>query len=75
MRVVSVLSYVFVIIGALNWLLVGVARFDLVRALLGRTSPLGRVVYTLVGVAGITQLTNAVRRAVRHRPTPLTGAA
>ncbi|GAX91219.1 DUF378 domain-containing protein [Effusibacillus lacus] len=45
-----------VIIGALNWLLVGLFQFDLVATVLGGGNPaawLPRVVYTLVGVAGI----------------------
>lgn len=45
-------------IGAVNWGLVGIADFDLVRAILGGTtstdaSALSRVVYALVGVAGL----------------------
>ena len=41
------------IVGALNWLLVGVASFDLVGTLFGAGSVLSRVVYGLVGVAGL----------------------
>lgn len=47
-------ALVLVIIGALNWLLVGLFQFDLVAAIFGgATSMLSRVVYTLVGLAGI----------------------
>lgn len=43
-----------VVIGALNWLLVGVARFDLVAALFGgRESTLSRLIYSLVGLGGL----------------------
>ena len=42
-----------VIVGALNWLLVGVFRFDLVAAIFGTGSVLSRIVYSLVGVAGL----------------------
>ena len=42
-----------VIIGALNWLLVGAFRFDLVAAIFGQMSVLSRIVYILVGLAGI----------------------
>jgi uncharacterized membrane protein YuzA (DUF378 family) len=42
-----------VIVGALNWLLVGVFKWDLVAAIFGgQTSFLSRIVYTLVGLAG-----------------------
>lgn len=48
------LALVLVIIGALNWGLVGLFQFNLVAALLGEQgSPLGRVVYTLVGLSGL----------------------
>lgn len=47
-----------VIIGALNWLLVGLFQFDLVAALFGGSGAwLSRAVYTLVGVAGIWSTT------------------
>lgn len=48
---------VVVIIGALNWLLVGLARFDLVAAIAGRhfgdVGPFNATIYVLVGIAGI----------------------
>lgn len=48
------LALVLVIIGALNWLLVGLFQYDLVASIFGgATSILSRVVYTLVGLAGI----------------------
>ncbi len=48
------LALVLVIIGALNWLLVGLFQFDLVASLFGgQGAALSRIVYTLVGVAGI----------------------
>ncbi|MBR5145239.1 MAG: DUF378 domain-containing protein [Clostridia bacterium] len=42
-----------VIVGALNWLLVGVFSFDLVAFLLGNMTTLSRVIYGAVGVAGL----------------------
>jgi len=48
------LALVLVIIGALNWLLVGLFQFDLVASLFGgQGALLSRIVYTLVGIAGI----------------------
>ncbi len=48
------LALVLVIIGALNWLLVGLFKFDLVASIFGGPAAiLSRVVYTLVGLAGI----------------------
>ncbi len=42
-----------VIIGAVNWLLVGIFRFDLVAFLFGDLSWLSRIVYTIVGLFGL----------------------
>lgn len=42
-----------VIIGAINWLLVGIFRFDLVAFIFGNLSWLSRIIYSLVGLAGL----------------------
>jgi uncharacterized membrane protein YuzA (DUF378 family) len=48
------IALVFAIIGALNWGLVGLFKFDLVAYLFGgQTAGVSRVIYTLVGIAGI----------------------
>jgi uncharacterized membrane protein YuzA (DUF378 family) len=48
------LALILVIVGALNWLLVGLFQYDLVAAIFGgQNALLSRLVYTLVGVAGI----------------------
>jgi uncharacterized membrane protein YuzA (DUF378 family) len=47
-------SLLLVIIGAINWALIGVFQFDLVAWIFGgQAAVLSRVVYTLVGAAGI----------------------
>ena len=46
-----------VIIGAINWLLVGIFRFDLVAFLLGNLSWLSRIIYTVVGLCGLYLIT------------------
>ena len=47
-------ALVLVIIGALNWALVGVFQFDLVAFLFGGQGALiSRIVYTVVGLAGL----------------------
>ena len=57
MRPTDLLAATLVIVGALNWGLVAVARFDLVATLFGmqfgEVSPLTAVVYGLVGLAGL----------------------
>lgn len=44
---------VLVIVGAVNWGLVGLLQFDLVATIFGDMSAVSRIVYTLVGVSGL----------------------
>ena len=53
MKWVDNISLTLVIVGAVNWLLVGVFRFDLVAFLFGDLSWISRIVYTLVGLCGL----------------------
>jgi hypothetical protein len=59
MKKLDVLAAVLVVVGALNWGLVAVARFDLVAALFGmrfgEVSAASAVIYALVGLAGAYQ--------------------
>lgn len=52
MKAVTILALVLVIVGALNWGLVGLFKFNLVQALFG-DSVLAAIVYTLVGISGV----------------------
>jgi len=47
------IALVLVIVGGLNWGLVGAFNFDLVAAILGVNSTLSRIVYILVGLAAL----------------------
>ena len=47
------ITLILLIVGGLNWGLVGVAKFDLVATILGPMSVLSRIVYTLVGISAI----------------------
>lgn len=58
------LALVLVIVGAVNWGLVGVFDFDLVATLFGDMSALSRIVYTLVGLGGIWVIYLAYRAGV-----------
>lgn len=53
MRYLQLISYALIIIGALNWGLVGFFNFDLVGALFGEMTLLSRTTYALVGLAAI----------------------
>ena len=60
MRYVNVLALLLVIVGAANWLLVGLAKFDLVAAVtgtnFGQTNAISTVIYVLVGISGLILL-------------------
>jgi uncharacterized membrane protein YuzA (DUF378 family) len=62
------ISLILVIIGAINWLLVGLFSFDVVAyAFGGQTAVVSRVIYTLVGVAGLWCISLLFReRDVEH---------
>lgn len=53
MKMLEMLALVLVLVGALNWGLVGLLNFDLVAALFGEMSMLARVVYSLVGLSAL----------------------
>ena len=60
------LALVLVIVGALNWGLVGLFQFDLVAALFGGQSSVpSRIVYILVGLSGV--IVGFTSTAYRHR--------
>lgn len=50
---VDYLTFILVIVGAINWGLVGLLGFDLVASLFGEMSMITRIVYDLVGISGI----------------------
>ena len=52
-RFLDCLALTLVIVGAINWALVGVFRFDLVAFIFGDMSWLSRIIYTLVGLGGL----------------------
>ncbi|WP_048601917.1 DUF378 domain-containing protein [Rubeoparvulum massiliense] len=57
MRSFTLVSLVFVIIGALNWLLIGLFNWDLVQWLFGGNEIVPRIIYIAIGLAGLYALT------------------
>ncbi len=53
MRIIDKTALVLIIIGAINWGLIGLFKFDLVAALFGNMTVLSRIVYSLVGISGL----------------------
>ena len=53
MKIIDKTALTLIIIGAINWGLIGLFKFDLVATLFGDMSILSRIVYSLVGVSGL----------------------
>ena len=53
MKIIDKTALVLIIIGAINWGLIGLFRFDLVATLFGDMTLLSRIVYSLVGASGL----------------------
>ncbi len=53
MKALYMIAMILVIVGGLNWGLVGLFNFDLVAAIFGVMSAFSRVIYTLVGVSAV----------------------
>lgn len=53
MKVIDTIALILIIIGAINWGLIGIFNFNLVDTLFGTMSVLSRIIYTLVGISGL----------------------
>ena len=53
MKVIDKIALLLIIIGAINWGLIALFRFDLVATLFGEMSVISRIVYGLVGISGL----------------------
>ena len=57
------LALILVIIGALNWGLVGLFSFDVIAAIFGSsTAVVSRIIYTIIGLAGLWGIPMLFRR-------------
>jgi uncharacterized membrane protein YuzA (DUF378 family) len=64
MKFLKAVAAVLVTIGAVNWGLVGASRVSLVDRIFGRDSSISRIIYGLVGVAGLYHITRVKREVV-----------
>lgn len=53
MKAIDKIALILIIIGAINWGLIGFLKFDLVATLFGNMSAFSRIIYALVGISGI----------------------
>ena len=81
MKKIDLLAAVLVLVGALNWGLVAIAEFDLVATVFGmefgETNVASRIVYGLVGLAGVYGVVSLMSRrsAVAIRPARASSAS
>lgn len=53
MKTLDIIALILVVIGAINWGLIGFFQYDLVAAIFGEMATFTRVIYALVGIAGL----------------------
>ena len=53
MKVIDTIALILIIIGAINWGLIGIFNFNLVDSIFGTMSVISRIIYTLVGISGL----------------------
>ncbi len=52
----DIVSLILIIVGAINWGLIGFFRFDLISYFFGNLSAISRIIFAIVGIAGIYSL-------------------
>jgi len=57
MGIITAIASILIVLGALNWGLYGIAKIDLIENFFGgQKSPIGRILYILIGLAGLYTL-------------------
>lgn len=73
MKPLNLITLILLVVGGLNWGLVGLFNFDLVATLFGEGSMLARIVYSLVGVSALWQLVPLFAAFGSEEPSALRG--
>lgn len=66
MKALDMTALALVVIGAINWGLIGFFQYDLVSALFGTMSTFTRIIFALVGIAGLYSISFFARDTERH---------
>lgn len=56
MKIFNKIVLILIIIGSINWGLIGIFKFDLISSLFGQMSVFSRIIYSAVGLSGIYAL-------------------
>ena len=67
MNILRTIAYVLVLIGAINWGLVGVMDVDLVALIFGEMTVFSRIIYSIVGISGIILLLTTYKHIFYQR--------
>ena len=73
MKAANIVTLLLLIVGGLNWGLVGLFSFDLVAAIFGSGSALSRLVYILVGLSAVWQIVPLTKAVSADEPVALRG--
>lgn len=73
MKALNIVTLILVIVGGLNWGLVGALNFDLVAAIFGTGSLLSRLVYVVVGLSALWQIVPLVGALGSDEPSAIRG--
>ncbi|MBD7911372.1 MULTISPECIES: DUF378 domain-containing protein [Clostridium] len=65
MKILDRIAFILVLIGAINWGLIGFFQFDLVAVLFGQMTTFSRIIYGLVGVSGLYCLSFFAKKSFR----------
>lgn len=69
LNVIDWIAWILVIIGALNWGLVGIFNWNLVNAIFGDMSVLSRIIYSLVGISGLWMIYTGAKCCRKEQKT------
>lgn len=53
MKIIDKIALILIVIGAINWGLIGIFNFNLVEFIFGNMTVLSRIIYALVGISGL----------------------
>ena len=74
MKMLNSITLILLIVGGLNWGLVGLLNFDLVAAIFGSGSILSRLVYIVVGASAFWQLVPLFATLLGYDPMAVRGS-
>jgi uncharacterized membrane protein YuzA (DUF378 family) len=66
MKVLDATVLILIIIGAINWGLIGFFHFDLIAALFGSMSSISKIIYVLVGLGGLYAISFFAKSQYSH---------